>query len=218
MLCKDAVAKGTLDLIKRLMADEELGEFNLIGGTALALKIGHRESIDIDLFCNSSFNAAWIAEYLSHKYSAQRVNNLKNAVFCFIEDVKIDLIAHQYPLLRPVELVEGIRMLSLNDIAAMKLHAVVNNGTRLKDFADIYFLLERLAMSDILRDYEIKYAETNTIMARTALLYHNDIDFNVPIAYITNKIEWSLINARINEALNKPDKLFPKTKIKKKKR
>jgi len=51
-----------------------------------------------------------------------------------MEDVKVDFISHQYPLIKPVEVNEGIRMLSLEDIGAMKLHAIVQNGSRLKDF------------------------------------------------------------------------------------
>jgi hypothetical protein len=87
-----------LALIHALMADGQLNGFNLIGGTNLALKIGHRMSIDIDLFANESFDAMAIGSYLAEKYDAQRVTTLKNAVFCYIQDVKIDLISHQYPL------------------------------------------------------------------------------------------------------------------------
>ena len=190
------------------MGDEKLKEFNLIGGTALALKIGHRSSIDIDLFTSQSFNAITIANYLSERFNAQRIITLKNAVFCFIADVKIDLIAHQYPLIKPVENIEGIRMLSLEDIGAMKLHAIVNNGTRLKDFVDFYFLLERLPLEEMLRHYEKKYPETNTVMAKTALMYHNDIDFTVPIALIHGKIEWRVIKGRIEKALKNPNRVF----------
>ena len=108
---------------------------------------------------------------------------------------------------------DSVRMLSFNDIAALKLQAVVNNGTRLKDFVAIYFLLERLPMTAMLHDYEMKYVETNTIMAKTALLYHNDIDFTVPIAYRSNKIKWAKIAARISGALITPNELFPTTRI-----
>ncbi len=151
-----------------------------------------------------------MAGYLSSKFNAQRITTLKNAVFCYIEDIKIDLISHQYPLIKPIEFVEGIRMLSLEDIGAMKLHAIVNNGTRLKDFVDFYFLLERMPLQKILQDYETKYAETNTtLMAKTALLYHNDIDFTVPVMLINHKIEWPAIKERIEDAIKYPLRIFP---------
>jgi hypothetical protein len=56
MLHKETVKPGTLDLILRLMEDDYFSSFYLVGGTALSLKIGHRESIDIDLFNSGDFD------------------------------------------------------------------------------------------------------------------------------------------------------------------
>lgn len=53
---------------------------------------------------------------------------IKNGLFGFINDIKIDLIAHQSPLIQPLQETEEIRMASLQDIGAMKLHAIVQNG------------------------------------------------------------------------------------------
>jgi hypothetical protein len=58
VLRKETVTAGTLDLIKTLMADDKLKDFNLVGGTALALIIGHRKSIDIDFFTTKDFNSS----------------------------------------------------------------------------------------------------------------------------------------------------------------
>jgi hypothetical protein len=68
MLHKETVEASTLDLIIRLMADENLKEFRLVGGTALALIIGHRISIDIDLFTDKPFDAEKLGSILSAKY------------------------------------------------------------------------------------------------------------------------------------------------------
>jgi Nucleotidyl transferase AbiEii toxin, Type IV TA system len=70
MLYTQTVSPETLDLIKRLSADEQLREFNLVGGTALALQVGHRTSIDIDLFTAKGFSAADLNDYLSDHYRA----------------------------------------------------------------------------------------------------------------------------------------------------
>ena len=61
MLRTNTVEAGTLDLIKRFMSDDRFNGFNLVGGTALALKVGHRKSIDIDLFSTSAFSAPDLA-------------------------------------------------------------------------------------------------------------------------------------------------------------
>lgn len=166
MLRTQTVEKRTLDLIQRLMEDETLNDFNLVGGTALALKIGHRLSIDIDLFSINSFDAPGIATHLTKAHSAHIATILKNGVFSFIDKIKIDVLAHQYPLVEKVEFQDGIRMVSLKDIGAMKLNAIYNNGTRLKDFIDIYALLELFTLNQLLLACFQKYPDLDINMVK----------------------------------------------------
>jgi hypothetical protein len=138
MLCTKSVEQRTLDLIRKLMSDDKFNNFNLLGGITLALMIGHRISVDIDLFSTTAFNAPELGDHLTTNYKAEEVQILKNGVFCYVNDIKIDLIAHQYPLIGNLETIEGIRMVSLLDIGAMKLNAIFHFGKRLKDFVDMY--------------------------------------------------------------------------------
>lgn len=91
MLHTQTVEKGTLALIKRLISDEKFHDFNLVGGTALALKIGQRVSIDIDLFSYHPFDAPLLAAHLPVAHRAEEVRTLTIGVFCFIDDIKVDL-------------------------------------------------------------------------------------------------------------------------------
>jgi len=125
MLYKETVEKGTMDLIDRLMKDDKFSSFNLVGGTALALKIGHRKSIDIDIFTTSEFNSPEISNHLTENYNVTRIQTIKNGVFCLVDGVKVDLLAHQYPLIGDMETIDGIRIISLLDISAMKLNAFI---------------------------------------------------------------------------------------------
>lgn len=218
MLYTETVETGTLALINRLMLDRKFSEFCLVGGTALSLRFGHRESIDIDLFTARSFDAPSIANHLNHKYNADQVRTLTNAVFGFVENVKTDFIAHQYPWINPVETIDGIRMASVNDLAAMKIHAIVQNGTRLKDFIDIYQLLEHIPLKSILDSYLSKYPAGQLNVAQGALLYHNDIDFNVPVRMVKENITWTKIADRLNKAVLYKDKVFQPQNLVKKKR
>ena len=210
MLHKETVEKGTLDLIRKLMADDQLKEFNLVGGTALALKLGHRKSIDIDLFTATDFNSQEISSHLITNYNVTRIQTITNGVFCLIDGVKLDLITHKYPLLEDLETVEGIRMVSLKDIGAMKLNAIYNNGTRLKDFVDIYALLETFPLQELLQAGEKKYPENNIAMVKNALLHHEDIDFTVPIDYVGKEIKWPSITQRLQQSFHDPQKIFNK--------
>jgi hypothetical protein len=99
MLFKERVDPKTLDLIRELLADEHLEKFVLVGGTALSLQMGHRISVDIDLFNDKAFDAPTLASHLSGHYKTENLTILKNGIFCFINDIKVDILSHQYPLL-----------------------------------------------------------------------------------------------------------------------
>lgn len=208
MLRTQTVQEGTLDLIRKLMSDSKLQEFNLVGGTALALQIGHRISIDIDLFSTTAFNAAELARHLKTAYNAVGPQTLTNAVFCFINDIKVDLLSHQYPLVADIDVTDGIRMVSLKDIGAMKLNAIYNNGTRLKDFVDMYFLLDKFSLDELLQACQKKYLNIDSRMAKQALIHHHDIDFSVPIQYAGNEIKWTVIADRLRKAFQNPHMSF----------
>lgn len=210
MLHKETVEKGTMDLINKLMADETFASFNLVGGTALALKVGHRKSIDIDLFTATDFNAEEIADYLTAHYSVSRIQTISNGVFCLIDGIKMDLLAHKYPLVEDVEINDGIRMVSLRDIGAMKLNAIYNNGTRLKDFVDMYSLLENFSLQELLGASENKYPDNNITMVKRALLHHEDIDFTVHIDYMGEETKWAEIADRLKKAFHNPHLVFTK--------
>lgn len=208
MLFAQTVEARTLDLIQRLMNEERLENFRLVGGTALALCIGHRISIDIDLFSVDDFSSSELRVYLESKYSTDRFTAIRNGLFGFIEDIKIDLITHNYAWLMPATVYQGIRMASLQDICAMKVHAIVQNGSRLKDFVDLYHLLESFTFNEIVNYYVAKYPDTNATLASNALGYFSDIDFNVPLKLVNEEFKWSECEKRLRLAQIKRDCLF----------
>ena len=73
MLQKNTIHQNSLELLKKLQADNELNEFHLAGGTSLALQIGHRKSIDLDLFSQTNFDVNYLLEYLEQNYNFKSV-------------------------------------------------------------------------------------------------------------------------------------------------
>ena len=201
MLHKETVTAGTLDLIHRLMDDANLQQFHLVGGTALALMLGHRISIDIDLFTDKEFDTAQMVKHLSANYETELKSTGKNSISGFLEGIKFDLIAHQYPYVKPVINLEGIRMLSLHDIAAMKVNAIVGNGTRIKDFLDVHFLLRNITYEEMINAYLKKYPDVSANMARSSLLYHKDIDFTIPVTMIKDGLKWKDVDKSMRSAI-----------------
>ena len=132
----------TFSLTQQLQALPELKEFHLVGGTALTLQIGHRNSIDIDLFTQNDFDIARLKTVLAEKFIIAVDAEFKNTLLSRVNSIKVDFIKHNYAYVKPPLSEEGIRFLSKEDIAAMKLNAIAQSGKRLKDFIDIYFLLQ----------------------------------------------------------------------------
>jgi Nucleotidyl transferase AbiEii toxin, Type IV TA system len=210
MLHKDpfVIAPETFKLIQELQAIPELSDFNLVGGTTLALLLGHRNSIDIDLFTTNNFSDVELKEVLSNSYSVQQIFSKKNALLTNINNIKVDFISHPYPIIKPIISEEGIRMLSMEDICAMKLHAITNSGQRLKDFIDIYFLLEHFSMRQMLDFYEAKYPLMNSVIALRAITFFDDIDPDIDPPKMLKPISIDKIKKRITDAVISSNKTF----------
>lgn len=208
MLQRIAVKNSTLELLIKLMQDSLLNHFVLVGGTALALQIAHRDSIDLDLFCKKTFDAANLLTDLEKEYNFKQNYISNNTLKGEIEGVKVDFIAHQYPNIEADLQIENIRMASLTDISAMKLNAIMSNGTRLKDFIDIAFLATSLSLDDMQNAYRKKYANSNPLMIPKALTYFKDIDFTEPINLMIGKLKWPIIEKRLLAMVNNPSKKF----------
>lgn len=90
----------------------------------------------------------------------------------------------------------------------MKLNAIYGNGSRLKDFVDMYALLEYFSLQELLEASEKKYPENNVVMTKNALIHFDDIDFTVPIDYIGLSIGWPVISDRLKQAFHNPRLIF----------
>lgn len=179
MLHKETVSPSTLTIIQQLCTLEELGDFELVGGTALALYIGHRISVDIDLFCKNNFEVGQIKACLLDHFDDHQITfdyEARNTLIGSIDGIKIDFIRHAYPTLKRSETREGVRLCSMEDLAAMKLSAIVDNGTRMKDFVDLYYLLQQFSLKDIIQFYQSKYPSGNLLFALKSICYFNDLD------------------------------------------
>jgi hypothetical protein len=210
MLHKDPfiIAPETFKLIQELQTLPELIDFNLVGGTTLALLLGHRNSIDIDLFTTSTFNDEFIIKIIQKSFHFESKYSKSNAIIGFINNIKVDFISHPYPIIKPIISEEGIRMLSMEDICAMKLHAITNSGQRLKDFIDIYFLLEHFSMRQMLDFYEAKYPLMNSVIALRAITFFDDIDPDIDPPKMLKPISIDKIKKRITDAVISSNKIF----------
>ena len=210
MLHKDPslISPHTFQLIQQLQSLPALNSFYLVGGTALALQLGHRDSIDIDLFTQNNFTAAEIEDALKGKHDFTATLARNNTVLAVVDKVKTDFIKHDYPFILPPITEEGIIYLSKEDITAMKLHAIIQSGKRLKDFIDIYFLLQHFSMEQMIGFFVKKYSYTNPLIALKAVTYFDDIDENIDPPKLLHPLPLAAIKQRILQATQKPYTTF----------
>ncbi len=202
MLQTQTVVPDLLELLKKIMNEDLFKDFNLVGGTSLSLQLGHRNSIDIDLFGNAEINQNSFIEKLEN-YGQVTVNqNSKNILITDVNGIKIDFVNYKYPLLSDVLVVENIRMLSTKDIAAMKLNAISGRGSK-KDFIDLYFLLNEFTLKEMLDFYLQKYPDGSEFMVFKSLSYFEDANEQLNPKMMSKNFNWETCKQKIIEEVLK---------------
>jgi len=191
MLQTQTIRPELLELLKKIMSSELFKNFNLVGGTSLALQIGHRFSIDIDMFGNSEIDEFEFIEELSNFGTVVVLKKSKNIIILSIDGIKVDFVNYKYPLLEELIIEENIRLVSDKDIAAMKLNAIAGRGSR-KDFIDLYFLLKKYSLEELLDFYKKKYLDGSEFMVLKSLTYFEDAE-NEEIPIMFEPIDWEKI-------------------------
>jgi hypothetical protein len=145
MLHKQTVSHSLLNILQNLMKEEILNDFVLVGGTSLALRYGHRDSEDIDMFTSIDMpKNLW--NYLQKKPNRQLQYAGEYSIAFLEDDIKVDL-AKWNMAFDNFETIEGIRIASPIDVFAMKFDAICTRKTK-KDFIDIYELCQHFSFHD----------------------------------------------------------------------
>ncbi len=173
-----------------------LSSFYLVGGTALALQLGHRVSIDLDLFTPEPFDPNEIIEKMSEKYDFSIVSEGSGMVISTIDNIKVDFVKMSYPILFPTILDEQVRMLDIRDIAPMKLKAVTQRGSK-KDFYDIYFLLQIMPLDEIIQLFREKFKQYEIFHVIKSLTYFEDAENNADPILFDENITWQNVKTEI---------------------
>ena len=184
--------KNAFHLVSRLLFVQR---FYLAGGTGLALHLGHRFSVDLDLFSPYS-------DAVGPDERAVLRNSLEEPSLAITYDQDMTFVANWrgvgisffrlslYPLVQPPLLLDGIPIASLVEIGAMKLAAIIDRGTR-KDLVDLYYILQHIPLDDLFRVAAIKYARVRTfaISATRALAYFDDAEA-LPMPQMLDRTPW----------------------------
>ena len=189
-LVRETVSPDLLEVAGKLCKISGLKDFNIVGGTALALQIGHRKSLDIYLFQNSPDGIADFTSILDDcKEIFKNVNVVSiyenRALITQIEGIKVDFVVQRNSgMLDKPLIINDLRLASIRDIAAMKIMAVATTSNRIKDYVDIYYLLKQFSLETMFDLYQKKY---NTGGVQTAL-------DNLPYFYDVSRDEFEALD------------------------
>ena len=170
-----------------------LNSFYLVGGTALALHIGHRRSIDFDFFSENDINNRIIIEKLSQTGNFELFSQSENTVDGSINNVKVSFITYKYPILNSFINFKNIFIADILDIALMKLQAIAARGCK-KDFIDIYYLLNYFSLSELFEKHKEKYGYgiSNQYHLLKSLVYFEDAERDA-MPKMTENVNWDNI-------------------------
>lgn len=175
---EDAFIKGAKTNLAILGKSGLLKDAYLAGGTALALQLGHRVSVDFDFFTSKDFTPKTISSELSRLGAFKEEQADKGTVLGIFNRVKFSLFIYKYPLICVASKYLSLEIAGIKDIAAMKIDAIATRGLK-RDFVDMYFICKSgLRLAEILDFYNKKYGKlaSNVIHIQKSLIYFNDAE------------------------------------------
>lgn len=199
---KETITKNTKSVLEALAKTDFIKNFYLGGGTSLALYFGHRISIDLDWFAESFDYTPIFRKKLANLGRLEVDNETDKTFNGSLNGVKISFFEYPYPLFAPkIKYSDNIYLAGIPDIAAMKLDAICSRGSR-KDFVDIYFLLKRYSLEELLSFVRKKFAgiEYNQTHLLKALIYFKDAE-NTEMPKMVSPIDWMEIKKEITEKI-----------------
>lgn len=171
----EAINKKTKSILAKIAKMDFIDKFYLAGGTALAVQIGHRESVDLDFFSYTKFYVHKLKQELSMAGILAVDYEDDDTLVGMLDDVKISFFHYSYEQSYALVKFEDIFLASEQDIAAMKLDTISARGSK-KDFVDIYFLLKKYSLNQLVEFFENKYKniQYNKLHILKSLVYFDD--------------------------------------------
>jgi hypothetical protein len=170
--------------------------FILGGGTALAMQIGHRISVDLDFFTETEFSTDLVLRKIKQLgFTTQILQEEKGTLTVVIDGVKVSFFHYPYPFVDKSISSKGIPIAGILDIASMKIIAISQRGAK-RDFVDLYFILQDVPFWKIAENLIGRFGadRINPLNIGKSLVYFNDADIDPEPQYLVKPIpKWDLI-------------------------
>jgi len=164
-------------------------DFYLAGGTALALQLGHRDSIDFDFFSTNSFSTEELFYKIERVFIGHQIVKIQEAkdtlTLIIDQSIKLSFFSYQYKLMKPLIDENFFKMASIEDISCMKMSAIISRSV-LKDYVDLYFIFHQFELATLLNLTNKKFPAIDSNLVLKSLVYFEDIE-NEPIIFKHNQ-------------------------------
>lgn len=197
------ITRATKQVLLRLTANKFIADkFYLAGGTALALQLGHRESVDLDFFA-ARFPKMEILLQELREFDLKIISQDKKTLDVLTDGVKVSFLGYEYPMLDVMEDYKGVKLASILDISVMKLSAIMSRGSK-KDFIDLFFLLDGYPLDYLVEMFGKKYAgiKYDLIHLKKSLIYFNQAE-EEPMPVMVEKVGWERVKERLEREVKK---------------
>jgi len=194
---KEVLSKKTERLLIKIK--DICKDFYLVGGTALALQVGHRKSIDLDWFSKKSFSVRQLKIKLKKIGKLKIIQEEEYTLNCVLDGVRLSFFRYPYKNISSLIKYENIKLASIKDIACMKIDAISSRGSK-KDFIDLYFILKKFSLEELLKMFDKKYKgiEYNRLHILKSLSYFEEAEKD-PMPIMLKGIKWSDVKDKIKE-------------------
>jgi len=190
-LFSETISPDTSRLIEKIKNRPWLRPYYLAGGTALALHLGHRTSIDLDFFTESEVEEMTIVDHLRMAGNLRLDQMGKGTIVGNLDDVRISFFKYPYRLLDSLIEWNGLNLASVHDIALMKMVAIFQRGS-IKDFIDLFFIVREFKPIDaLIPELSIKYVgvQFNINHILRSVCYFEDAE-NEPMPNMIAACDW----------------------------
>jgi predicted nucleotidyltransferase component of viral defense system len=206
----NTVAPILKNVLQDIITEQIFEPFRLVGGTSLSLQLGHRMSVDIDLFTDAEYGSIdykAIREFFELKYHYCTSRNLDNVAFGTYFEVgnskndfvKVDLY-YTDEFIEPPIIIDNIRMATVSEIIAMKLE-VLSQGGRKKDFWDLHYFIDKVNVDDMISLHEKRYPYTDNFNKKQFVSFGKAEEDLEPICLLEK--DWEIMKLDFNEFIIK---------------
>jgi predicted nucleotidyltransferase component of viral defense system len=199
----ESINEKTKLVLEKIKENGISQNFYLAGGTALAIQLGHRESIDLDFFSKDLFSNSKLKEELPKIGSYFLTGEENGTLHGILDDVKLSFLLYNYDQLYPFLEFEGIKLADMRDISAMKIDAISSRGSK-KDFIDLYFLMEKYSLVELINFFEKKFKNIHysKLHILKSITFFDDAE-NDPMPIMIRDIVWEDVKKKIEEESKK---------------